>query len=88
MRYLVCVRGNFDPAFGLHPAIGEIVCYLKAAERPSYIVLREYQFAFDGREQAFADRCFREVDSSFGQHCEDVYLSIAQFEEAMKEVSI
>lgn len=88
MKHLVCIGGNFHPTLGLYPQVGEIVTFLKEAVLPTHIVLKEYQFAFDGKEQCFKEKCFREVDDTFGQYCEDTYLALAQIEEAIKEGAI
>lgn len=61
----------------------------KEGKNPPYFYLKEFTWiACNGDRASFSHKAFREVDSSFGQYCEDIYLSIAQFEEAMKEMTI
>lgn len=93
MKHLVCVNDKWvrDPSTpaGPAPKKGDIVEMLSPSDKKHFIILCDpYRFDFTGNEQWFHENCFREVDSSFGQYCEDVYLSIAQFEEAMKEMAI
>lgn len=94
MKHLVCIAdgpwiATNKPVIGTGPAKGEIVTVINIWQTDGKTVVRLKDYEFHGNSEAWYNlKWFREVDSAFGQYCEDTYLALAQIEEAIKEGAI